>query len=145
MNIGDNMFYIWIGIVIFLTLIEIMTVNLTTIWYVISAIVALILTNFTDSYMIQVGTFAILGTILLLLTKPFIKKFLKKKKVPTNLDRILGMKGTVTEDILKNKTGEVKVDGKKWTAYADTELKKDTLIRVLEQNSVKLKVEKVEE
>ncbi len=145
MNIGDNMFYIWIGIVIFLTLIEIMTVNLTTIWYVISAIVALILTNFTDSYMIQVGTFAILGTILLLLTKPFIKKFLKNKNVPTNLDRILGMKGTVTEDILKNKTGEVKVDGKKWTAYADTELKKDTLIRVLEQNSVKLKVEKVEE
>ncbi len=145
MNIGDNMFYIWIGIVIFLTLIEIMTINLTTIWYVISAIVALILTNFTDSYMIQVGTFAILGTILLLLTKPFIKKFLKNKNVPTNLDRILGMKGTVTEDILKNKTGEVKVDGKKWTAYADTELKKDTLIRVLEQNSVKLKVEKVEE
>lgn len=145
MNIGDNMFYIWIGIIVFLTLIEIMTINLTTIWYVISAIVALILTNFTDSYMVQVGTFAVLGTLLLFLTKPFIKKFLKNKNEPTNLDRILGMKGTVTEDILKNKTGEVKVDGKRWTAYADTEIKKDTLIQVLEQNSVKLKVEKVEE
>lgn len=139
------MFYIWIGIIIFLTLIEIMTVNLTTIWYVISAIVSLILTNFTNSYMVQVGTFAILGTVLLILTKPFIKKFLKNKNEPTNLERILGMKGIVTEDILKNKTGEVKVDGKRWTAYADKEIKKDAIVKILEQNSVKLKVEKVEE
>ena len=52
------------------------------------------------------------------------------------------MKGIVTEDIKKNKSGEVKVDGKLWTAIADKEIKKDSIIKVLSIESVKLKVEK---
>jgi membrane protein implicated in regulation of membrane protease activity len=55
------------------------------------------------------------------------------------------MSGIVTEDILPLETGEVKVDGKRWSAYSDYEIKKDSLITVKEINGVKLKVEKKED
>ncbi len=52
------------------------------------------------------------------------------------------MTGIVTEKIGKNEDGEVKVDGKRWTAYADEKIKKDELVKVLEIKGVKIKVEK---
>ena len=129
-------------IVILLTLIEFATINLTTIWFVVSGIVALITSLFIDNYILQFGIFVILGVILLITTKPFLTKFIKEHKVKTNIDRIIGMTGIVTEKIGKNEDGEVKVDGKRWTAYADEKIKKDELVKVLEIKGVKIKVEK---
>ena len=37
------MMYIWLAIVILLTIVELMTIHLTTIWFVTSALVSLIL------------------------------------------------------------------------------------------------------
>ena len=65
--------------------------------------------------------------------------------VKTNVDRIIGMRGIVTEDITKDNIGEVKVDGKRWSAYSDTDILKGEVVRILSINSVKLKVEKWEE
>ena len=134
---------IWLILVILLALIEITTVNLTTIWFVVSGIIALIVSLFVDNYIIQFGIFVIVGVILLITTKPFLTKFIKRHKVKTNIDRIIGMTGVVTEKISKNEDGEVKVDGKKWTAYADKTIKKGDLVKVLEIKGVKIKVEKV--
>ncbi len=134
---------IWLILVILLALIEITTVNLTTIWFVVSGIIALIVSLFVDNYIIQFGIFVIAGVILLITTKPFLTKFIKQHKVKTNIDRIIGMTGVVTEKISKNEDGEVKVDGKKWTAYADKTIKKGDLVKVLEIKGVKIKVEKV--
>ena len=51
------------------------------------------------------------------------------------------MKGIVIEEINKNKLGAVKVDGKVWTAYADQNIKVDSIVKILEINSTKIKVE----
>ena len=74
----------------------------------------------------------------------FNKKNLPNKE-KTNLDRIIGMKGIVTEDITKYKPGEVKVDGKKWSETAKENIKKDSIVKILEINSTKLIVERMEE
>ena len=136
---------VWLIIVILLALIELTTINLTTIWFVASGIVALIISLFVDNYLIQFGAFVILGVILLITTKPFLTKFFKQHKVRTNIDRIIGMTGVVTEKISKSEDGEVKVDGKTWTAYADKPIKKGELVKVLEIKGVKIKVKKVGE
>lgn len=136
---------VWLLIIVILTILELSTTNLTTIWFVASAIIALIVSFITDNYIIQFGVFVILGVILLVTTRPLLQNFLKHRKVATNVDRIIGMEGTVTESITKNNLGEVKVDGKHWTASSDKSIKKGSIIKVLEINGVKLKVEKVEE
>ena len=136
---------VWLIIVILLTLIEITTINLTTIWFVASGILALIVSLFVDNYILQFGIFVIVGVILLITTKPFLTKFFKQHKVKTNIDRIIGMTGVVTQAIKKNDDGEVKVDGKKWTAYADKAIKEGNSVKVLEIKGVKIKVEKIGE
>ena len=137
--------YFWIAVIIILTIAEILSINLTTIWYVVSAIVALILSFFVDSFLIQFGVFALLGTVLLITTKPLLTRLLKTDMVKTNLDRVIGMEGIVTEKISKFEIGEVKVDGKKWSAVSDSEIEVGTIVIVLEIDGVKLKVKRKED
>lgn len=139
------MVWIWVGLVIALTLIEVLTTSLVTVWYIASALIALVLSFFIDNYLIQFSVFVIVGTILLLTTRDHLMRLVVKQKQKTNLDRVIGMKGIVTEEINKNKTGEVKVDGKRWTAISNKKIQVDSTVVVLEIDGVKLKVEEVEE
>ena len=129
----------WLVIVVLLAIIEASTVNLVSIWFVISGLIAMIVSLFTDIFYIQFGVFVLVGILLLLLTKPFIKKMLKEKEIKLNLERIIGMEGVVTEEISKNKIGEVKVDGKLWSAVSSVKIPVDSI------EGVKLVVEKVKE
>ena len=138
------MFYIWLAIVIILSIIEAATVNLVSIWFVVSGIITMIVTLLTDNLTIQITTFLLLGIIFMLLTRKTIKK-ISPEKAKTNLDRIIGMEGIVTEKITKTTPGEVKVDGKKWAAIANNTIDTGTAVKILEINSTKLKVERISE
>ena len=139
------MTYFWIGMIIVLSIIEGVTVGLVTVWFVVSALVSLVVSFFTDNLFIQFGIFTIGGVLLLLLTRPLLKKYMDVKKEKTNLDRVVGMKGIVTEKIEELGVGEVKVDGKKWSAVADEELDVKTVVRIKDINGVKLIVERWED
>ena len=74
-----------------------------------------------------------------------IAKRIIPNKIKTNIDRIIGMEGIVTEKITKNQSGEVKVDGKRWAAISNQELPVGSIVKILEINSTKLTVERMEE
>ena len=139
------MIWIWLGLVVTLTLIELLTTNLVTIWYIASALVALILSFFVDSYVVQFSVFVVLGTILLFTTRDYLLKLVVKNKEKTNLDRVVGMNGIVTEEITKKNPGEVKVDGKRWSATSSTKLIAGEKVKILKINGVKVEVERWEE
>ena len=139
------MVWIWLGIVIVLVLIELATVNLVTVWYIASGIISMLLSIFIDNFFIQFLVFVILGTILLVTTREYLVKLIDSTKTKTNLDRVIGMEGICTEEIKKNNPGEVKVDGKRWTAISTKKIKVDSTVRVLEIDGVKLKVEEVKD
>lgn len=132
----------WLILVIVLTIIEVATVNLLTIWFVISGIVALILSFFIEDVAIVSTIFAVLGIFLLITTRPILKKYLPTQRERTNIDRVIGMKGIVTEEIKKNVIGEVKVDGKKWSAISNKKIEvgEEVIIDAIE--GVKLVVRK---
>lgn len=135
------MFYFWLILIIFLGMIELITVGLVSIWFVISGIVAMILSFFIDNFVIQFGVFVILGVVLMLFTRKTLEKYFPKP-IKTNLDRVVGLEGIVTEEIRKDSVGEVKVDGKRWSAIADKEIKVGSIVKILHIDGVKLKVEK---
>lgn len=138
-------FIFWLIIVVILSILEVSTVNLVSVWFIASALVSLVISFFIDSFFIQFLVFVILGIILLVTTKPIINKYLlKNKKTNTNLDRVIGMTGIVTEDISKNEVGEVKIDGKKWSAIASENIKEGTYVIAEEIKGVKLVVRKKE-
>lgn len=74
-------------------------------------------------------------------TRKYLVKILKIENTKTNIDRIINMKGIVTKEI-DNSIGEVKVDGKIWSAYSNDILKVNDYVKILKIDSVKLKVEK---
>lgn len=135
----------WLVLFVILSLFELVTVNLVSIWFAIGAIITTFVSLATDNIMIHLAVFTISSILLLLLTKPFVKKMKKREGVPTNLDMVIGKTGVVTEKIEKDGIGEVKVLGKKWSAYSDKEVEENSKVKVLSINGVKLKVEKIKE
>lgn len=138
------MVYFWLSIVIILGILEVSTTNLVSIWFVISGIITMIISLFTDNLYIQFIIFVLVGVILLPISKRLYKK-INVSRERTNIDRIIGMRGIVIEDITKDSIGEVKVDGKRWSAYSDTDISKGEVVKVLSINSVKIKVCKWED
>ena len=132
----------WLVLVIILSFVEVATVNLVSIWFVASGIVAMILSFFIEDIAIVSTIFAILGIVLLIITRPIVNKLKSKDNVKTNLDRIIGEDAIVTEDIVKNEVGEVKVDGKRWSAISKNKCLKGDIVKILRIDGVKLVVEK---
>ncbi len=136
---------IWLIIFIVLVVIELLTINLVTIWFAIAAVFALIVDVITRNTMLEMLVFTVSSLLLLLLTKPLIKRIKVKKIEATNLDMVINKVGIVTEDILSDKIGEVKVLGKKWSAYSNTKVLKEERVKILSIDGVRLKVEKMGE
>ncbi len=143
MKVGDGMAYLWLAIIVLLGIAEAMTVNLTTIWFVMSGLLSLILSFFIDNFMIQLGVFVLIGILLLVTTKKKLQSLVNERNERTNLDRIIGMQGYVIEKITKKNAGAVKVDGKVWTAVSDHMIPVDTEVKILSIEGVKVRVEKV--
>lgn len=139
------MTFFWLGLFIILAIFELMTINLVSIWFALGALITTFVSLITDNMMIQLAVFTISSILLLILTRNLAKKLKKTKVVPTNLDQVIGKIGIVTEDIERDGIGEVKVLGKKWSAYSDREIKKDEKVKIISIEGVKLKVEKIKE
>mgnify|MGYP005784154303 CR=1 FL=1 len=135
----------WLVLFVVLALFELATVNLVSIWFSFGALITTFVSLATDNVMIHLAVFTITSILLLLLTKPFVRKLKKKDIVPTNLDQVIGKVGVVTEKIEKDGIGEVKVLGKKWSAYSDKEIEENSKVKVLSINGVKLNVEEIKE
>ena len=140
-----NLTLTWLIIFIFLIFVEIATINLVSIWFAIGAIASCILSIYVDNLIIQLGCFAITSTICLILTKSIISKIKNHKITPTNLDRVIGDIGIVTKNIDEFNNGEVKVDGKTWTATSKETLKVGTKAKIVSINGVKLNVKSIKE
>lgn len=135
----------WLIFFIILVIIELITVNLVTIWFALGALITSLVSLYTTDTVILLAFFVITSLLLLILTKPVVKKLKVKKVVATNLDQVIGKTGIVSVPIEKDKIGEVKVLGKTWSAYSDKEISKDKKVKILSISGVKLKVEEKEE
>ena len=138
------MAFCWlIAFLVFLT-IEMITINLVSIWFAIGAIVSMGVAYFTNNVLIQMIVFIVVSLVTLLITKPLVKKFKKVDFVPTNSDRVIGKVGEVTKIITPDEYGEVKVYGTVWTAFSDDVLNVGDKVIITNIEGVKLIVKKEE-
>ena len=98
---------------------EIMTVGFLLFWLGISALIAMVVSFFTSNVIIQMSVFIISSIILILATKPLVKKFVNEKNVKTNAFSLVGKNALVIQDIDNlNSVGQIKVDGEIWSAQS---------------------------
>lgn len=112
-----TMYIFWAAAIILFGIAEAVTAQLVSIWFVAGAIAALISAVFGAPILIQIIVFIAVTILALVITRPLVKKYIHPKKEYTNADKVIGQIGIVTEDINNiQATGQVKVDGKTWTA-----------------------------
>ncbi len=119
MDIWTIMILIWFAVIIISVVIEANTFDLTSIWLAAGALVSLFLSIFKIYIVIQISVFIVISGALLILVRPLCTKYFKKDGVKTNSDSLIGGIATVTKEIPVGERGEVKIDGKIWTAISE--------------------------
>ena len=128
------MSYFWIALAIVLIVVECLTVQLLSIWTGISAAVTAVLVAIFPSIPVpvQILIFLLLSAALLAATRPFVKKFLRRKKgQETNLELLMDQPAVVVETINNIAgAGQIKIQGKIWSARSidNTEIPVDTVV-----------------
>ena len=120
--------------------IEAFTIGFLVFWFGIGAILAMIVSIFTDNIIIQCAVFIISSTILLFFTRPFVNKFSNTNTIQTNAYSIIGKKGIVTQTIDPiSGIGQVKVGSEVWSAKSlnDSKIDEGLEVEVVEIDGVK--------
>lgn len=134
------MWEIWVVLAGVFFVIEAFTIGFLVFWFGIGAILAMIVSFFTDNLLIQTLVFLISSTVLLFFTRPFVNKFAENKEAKTNAFSIIGKKGIVTKTIDPiSGEGQIKVGSEVWSAKSKNEIKieKGYEVEILEIDGVK--------
>lgn len=135
---------IWVVVAIIFGIIEAFTMGLATIWFCGGAVVAALVAMIGAPIGVQFSLFLIVSIVLLYFTRPIAKRKLNSVVVKTNSDALIGRVGFVTKQIDPFSVGQVKIEGKEWTAIAENkekEIKEGLKVVVCSIQGVKLVVE----
>ena len=109
--------WVWIAILVIAVIVEVLTDQLVSIWFVPSAIVATIMDFFDGHIAWQIIVFLVLSATGIILARIFLPKISSKEDTRTNIDAIIGERCIVTEKIDNFAgCGQVKIKGQIWSA-----------------------------
>lgn len=142
------MMWLWLGAAVLFGVVEAATAGLVSVWFAVGAVGAFFAALAHLSVTVQLVIFAVVSAAALAATRPLMKRFGENRRVPTNLDRVIGRTASVTEDIDNEAaSGTVYVDGKTWTARSagGETIPAGTKVEIQRMEGVKLFVKKSEE
>lgn len=142
------MMWLWLVAVVLFGAVEAATAGLVSIWFAVGAIGAFFAALADLGITAQLVIFAVVSAAALAVTRPLMHTFGRTRRVPTNLDRVIGRTGQVTEDVdNRAASGAVYVDGKTWTARSvgGEFIPAGTQVEIQRMEGVKLFVKKSEE
>ena len=130
--------WLWLAVVIITLVIEFMTAEIVSIWFFVGSVVSLILAICKVDPAIQIIVFVLVSLLFMACVRPFIRKYIKRNEIKTNVDSFVGRIALVTEDIVDGNRGVVKLDGQEWSAIANEDILKGTKVVVLSIEGNKL-------
>ena len=137
---------LWVGLMLFFIIAESNTVALVSLWFALGALAATVAALLSAPMWLQILLFFGVAAVTLLGLRPFLKKYIKPKIVPTNVDAVIGTTGYVTADIDNvSAQGQVKLSGMEWSARSSdgSPIAAGTLVRVDRIEGVKAFVTQV--
>lgn len=137
----------WVAAILITVAVEAVTLSLTTIWFSVGGIAALVAASLGFGFGSQWVVFILFSAAFLVLVRPFCRRFLHPTGAATNADRVIGQTAVVTEAIDNvQAAGAVRVFGHVWTARSANGdcFPAGTLVRIREIQGVKVIVEEAE-
>jgi len=139
---------IWVAIGVICIIIEIFTPGFLFMSFGIGAIITgLFEWLFTVGVPYQILIFAIVTFVVFLFMRKISKKIISDDTEPSNVDALIGKKGTVTKEIPVDGRGYVKIGGEEWSAINQetVHLQKDDKVIVAKLDGNKLIVKLIED
>jgi len=134
------MLIIWGAVMIVTIIAEVVTTQMISIWFSCASLVSLILACFNAPRWAQFCVFVAMTALLLILTRPVVKK-LKKQYVRTNADMNIGKTAIVTETIHNELSqGRATIGGVSWKAVSadGNVIEKDETVTIQDIDGAKL-------
>ena len=82
----NEMLYVWIGALVLFLVLEGATAGITSLWFVVGSLAALIIALLQWPEWFQIGVFLTVSLTSLFLLRPLVKKFIEPKKAKTNIE-----------------------------------------------------------
>lgn len=121
---GNNMNWaaiVWLVLLVLFIGTEASTVTVTSIWFAVGALAAMIASLLGAELWLQVVLFLVISVGLLLSLRPLTKKHFTPKLTRTNVDAVIGTKGVVTATIDNiSSQGKIKLGAMEWTARSSS-------------------------
>ena len=139
---------IWLGLVVFFLIAEANTVSMTTLWFAVGALAALVASALGGQLWLQITLFLAVSAVCLALLRPLAKRCFTPKLTKTNVDAVVGRTGRVTVAIDNvDGQGQIKLGGMEWTARSEAgeAIPEGTLVTVCRVEGVKVFVTPVKE
>ena len=115
MDMGWAIF--WLAMIVVAVVVEAMTNQLVSIWFVLGGIAALIANLCGAPLYVQWILFVVVSAIALVCTRPLVRKLTRFRRQDTNAGRCVGQIAVVTQEINNTAAaGQAKVLGSIWTA-----------------------------
>ena len=142
-----EMIWIWLAVVAISLVVEFLTWDLTSIWFAVSGLVALILSAFEGiNWVWQLGVFIVLSALLLIFVRQICRKMLLKTDEKTNVEAFAGKRTKLLTAVGTNENyGTVKFNGIVWNALSEdnTEIPAESEVEVVKVDGNKMIVKKV--
>ena len=112
---------VWLILLVVLVTGEAITVGLTSIWFAVGSLGALICALLGAKLWLQIAVFLLLSVAALALLRPLARRYLTPGYSATNADRVIGTTTVVVQEIdnLKGQ-GQVKIADLEWSARSET-------------------------
>lgn len=139
--ISISLSVVWLIALVVFALAEAATVQLVSIWFAGGALIAFLVSLFSDSLLAQCIVFLAVSALCLALVRPVARKHFSPRVHHTNADRLIGGEAVVTETIDNlAASGQVKISGQIWTARSETDehIPVGTTVTVLRIEGVKM-------
>ena len=123
------MIVIWAEVMALTLLLEFFTVDFFASCFSLGALVALILTACGLNVYWQVAIFFVVTVVALCGARPFMKRWIKKPTVPTNVDQNFGKKARLLADVVDGQSS-IKINDVVWKVACDADLKKNDEVMI---------------
>lgn len=113
------MVIVWLIVFAVAMIVEAGTTALVSVWFAAGALGAMIAAEMGASVIVQLVVFALLAGLLLIFTRPILKKLFPHRFIPTNSELDIGKTAVVIETINSvNGEGRVRLAGIDWAAVS---------------------------
>lgn len=139
---------LWAIVLVITVILEFATTQLVSIWFSAAALICFICELLGMPFEGQLAVFVLSSAVLLILSRPLLKKFSRKGFTPTNSDADIGKLVTIIEDVIPSQSkGRASLDGVDWIAVSadGSEIPAGSMAVVKNISGAKLIVEKVSE